>query len=43
LVSGKLTSGAHQFTFGGDLPNGVYFVKLTVDGGTLTQKVVFAD
>jgi PKD repeat protein len=43
LINEKLESGAHEFTFGETLPNGVYFIKLTVDGGSLTQKIVFAD
>jgi hypothetical protein len=43
LGNSRMEAGAHEFTFGSELPNGVYFIKLTVDGGTLVQKVVFAD
>ncbi|MFN5323753.1 MAG: M43 family zinc metalloprotease, partial [Bacteroidota bacterium] len=41
IADGRLSGGAHTMEFGQGLPSGVYLLRLMVDGGTLTEKVVF--
>jgi hypothetical protein len=36
----KLSQGNHEFALGQDLPSGVYFVRLAIDGQRWTSKVV---
>jgi len=41
LISGKLTSGKHQIEWNaGGLNEGIYFIRLKTNVGSIVQKVV---
>lgn len=41
LQNGHLPAGDHRFVVGDDVKAGVYFLRIQVDGGVLTEKIVF--
>ncbi len=41
LAEGRLSAGTHQMTFNSDnLPSGIYFYRLTHEGGSVTRKMI---
>jgi hypothetical protein len=41
VSNGNMASGAHQYNIGDNVHAGAYFLRFNVDGGNLTEKIIF--
>jgi len=41
VSKGNMLAGAHQFSIGDNVHAGAYFLRFNVDGGSLTEKIIF--
>lgn len=41
VSNANMAAGAHQYTIGDNVPAGAYFLRFNVDGGNLTEKIIF--
>ncbi|MFM7766319.1 MAG: T9SS type A sorting domain-containing protein [Bacteroidota bacterium] len=41
ISNGNMAAGIHQYTIGDNVHAGAYFLRFNVDGGSLTEKIIF--